>query len=221
MGCPVAKIIVKGACSALMNDRGKAKLIIDSAKAGARDIPVSVKTRIGYDKIDLTWIEFLLQQDLPALIVHCRTVQEMSNVPNHTEVLPEIIEMRNAISPTTKIIANGDITTQLQGEQLANKYGLDGVMIGRGVFEDPFVFAEQSPWTNMTPLEKLALFEEHIELFDKTWGKSKNPDVLKKFAKIYLVGFKGAHKIREQIMNQRSIDGVRDYLNLVTSSEGK
>lgn len=213
MGCPVAKIIAKGACSALINDRDKAKQIIDAAKNGAGDTPVSVKTRIGFDHIDLTWIEFLLEQNLPALIVHCRTVQEMSDVPNHIEVLPKILELREAISPKTKIVANGDISTHLQGEQLAKKYNLDGVMIGRGIFDDPFVFSTKSPWSLKTPIEKICLFEEHVELFEKTWGKTKNPDVLKKFAKTYIVGFKGAQKVRENIMTKRDIEALREYID--------
>ncbi len=216
MGCPVAKIINKGACSALINDRDKAKEIIDAAIAGVRsgnsDIPISVKTRIGFDEIDLSWIEFLLQQNLSALTVHCRTVHEQSNVANHVEVLPGIVQMRNDISPGTKLIANGDIATRMQGETLARKYDLDGVMIGRGVFSDPFVFDVESRWKDVQPAEKLNLYGEHVELFDKTWAGTKNPDVLKKFAKTYIVGFKGAHSIREKIMEQRTIDGVREYL---------
>ena len=217
MGCPVAKIINKGACSALINDRNKAKEIIAAAKSGAKsgnpDVPVSVKTRIGFDEIDLSWIEFLLEQNLSALTVHCRTVQEQSNVANHVELLPEIVEMRNRISPKTILIANGDISTRTQGEELALKYDLDGIMIGRGVFSDPYVFDSKSKWNELEPIQKLNLYGEHIDLFDKTWQGTKNPDVLKKFAKTYIVGFKGAHSMREKIMEQRTIEGVREYLS--------
>ncbi len=216
MGCPVAKVISKGACSALIKDRGLAKDMINVSKEGIESsgekIPLSVKTRIGFDEIDLSWIEFLLEQKLDALTVHCRTVAELSKVPNHFEVLPEIVAMKNEISPQTKLIANGDITSRTQGEQLADQYGLDGVMIGRGVFSDPYVFSQTSPWSEMTPREKIKLFMEHIELFESTWQGIKNPDVLKKFAKIYINGFKGAPQIRDQVMAQKNITDLKTFL---------
>lgn len=217
MGCPVAKIISKGSCSALIKDRGKAHDIIAATQAGAQvhgsHFPVSVKTRIGYDKIDLSWIEFLLNLDLDGLIIHCRTTLEQSKVPNHFEVLPEIVEMRNSLSSTTKLVANGDITTREQGNKLAGEFGLDGIMIGRGVFLDPFVFSFASPWSEMPTEKKLQLFLEHIDLFDKTWNGTKNADVLKRFAKTYVVGFPGAPKIRDEIMGLHGVEEVRAYLN--------
>ena len=212
MGCPVDKIIKKGACSALMNSRHLAKDIIVATQNGAQDIPVSVKTRIGFNEIDLSWVEFLLQQNLSALTVHGRTVQEQSNVENHWEVYDEMIQMRNAISPDTKLIANGDVKSREHGIELAEQYKLDGLMIGRAIFDDPYVFANQSIWSETTPEEKLKLYLKHIELFDKTWKNAKNPDILKKFAKIYLVGFKGAHRIREMVMSERSIEGVQKII---------
>ena len=212
MGCPVDKIIKKGACSALMNNRHLAKDIIQATQNGADDIPISVKTRIGFNEIDLTWIEFLLQQNLSALTVHGRTVAEQSNVENHWEVYDEIIKMRDDIAPKTKIIANGDVRSKSHGIELAQKYNLDGLMIGRAIFDDPYVFSDENIWENVTPEEKLLLFLNHIELFAETWKDSKNPDTLKKFAKIYMVGFKGASRIREMIMSERSIEGVQKII---------
>lgn len=213
MGCPVDKIIKKGACSALMNNRGLAKDIITATKSGADKTPVSVKTRIGFSEIDLSWIEFLLEQNLEALTVHGRTVKELSNVENHWEVMDEIVSMRNSISPKTKLIANGDVSSRKHGIQLANRYNLDGIMIGRAIFDDPYVFSPDDIWSSTTPVEKLQLYLKHIDLFDTTWNSSKNPDILKKFSKIYLTGFKGAHRVREIIMNERSIEGVRKIIS--------
>lgn len=216
MGCPVNKIISKGSCSALINDRALAKDIISASQSGIstsrNHLPLSVKTRIGFDHIDLNWIEFLLEQKLSALIIHCRTAVELSKVPNHFEVLPEIVEMRNQISPETKLIGNGDIKTRNQGEGLAQEFNLDGIMIGRGIFSDPFVFAKQSPWNKKTPEDKLRLYLDHIELFDKTWQGNKNPEILKKFAKVYITDFQGAFSIRESIMGLRSVDKISLYL---------
>jgi tRNA-dihydrouridine synthase len=215
MGCPVSKVIQKGACSALINDRPLAAEIIAASKRGAESegIPVSVKTRIGFHEIDLTWIEFLLQQHIAALTVHCRTVDELSKVPSHFDVLPEIVAMRDRICAETKIVANGDIATRAQGKNLAIECGVDGIMIGRGVFSDPYVFDSNSKWAEMDAHDRLNLFEEHIDLFDSTWGSTKNPEILKKFAKTYVVGFKGAAKVREHIMGLRDINAVREYLH--------
>lgn len=212
MGCPVDKIIKKGACSALMNNRIMAKDIILATQNGAEKMPVSVKTRIGFDAIDLTWIEFLLEQNLAAITVHGRTVKELSNVDNHWEVIEQIVAMRDDIAPDTKLIANGDVKSKQHGEELAQKYALDGVMIGRAVFDDPYVFSIEDTWSITTAQEKLQLYLNHIDLFDKTWKNTKNPDVLKKFAKIYMTGFKGAHRIREMVMGERTIEGVRKII---------
>lgn len=217
MGCPVAKVISKGSCSALIKNRTKAKDIITSAHegiaAGKSDIALSVKTRIGFNEIDLTWIEFLLNQNLDCLTVHCRTTKELSKVPNHFEVLPEIVSMKNAIAPDTKLAVNGDILSRSQGIQVAEEHGLDGVMIGRGIFHDPFVFSDNSPWAEMTTAQKLSLYIEHIDLYEKTWQGKKNPDALKRFAKTYVVGFPGAPQVRDTLMGLSNIDAVKAYLH--------
>ena len=158
MGCPVDKIIKKGACSALIRNRHLAKDIIIATQNGAGDIPVSVKTRVGFDEIDLSWIEFLLEQNLSSLTVHARTVKEKSDVENHWELFPQIVQMRNAIAPKTKLIANGDVLSRQHGTELAKQYGLDGLMIGRAIFDDPYVFTEEDIWANTTPDEKINLY---------------------------------------------------------------
>ena len=212
MGCPVDKIIKRGACSALINNRELARDIIKATQNGAGEIPVSVKTRIGYDSIDLSWIEFLFEQNLHALTVHGRTVEELSKVPNHWEIYETIVNMRDEISPKTKLIANGDVKSRQHGLELAEKLNLDGLMIGRAIFDNPYVFSSQNTWEDSTPTEKIQLYGNHIDLFDKTWDGNKNPEILKKFAKVYITGFNGAHRIREDIMNQRTIANVRKII---------
>ncbi|MBP9115314.1 MAG: tRNA-dihydrouridine synthase family protein [Acidimicrobiia bacterium] len=212
MGCPVAKIIKNGACSSLINDRKLAKEIIDATKNGAGDTPLSIKTRIGYDNIDLSWIEFLLQQNIDCITVHARTVIEKSNVPNHFEVLPEILDMRNRISPNTKIILNGDVTSRQHGCDLANKYAVDGIMVGRAIFDDPYFFSRQSNWNAYTPEQKISLYLKHVELFDQTWENSKNPDVLKKYAQIYISDFEHAQEVRNAVMREVNISGMKKII---------
>ncbi len=201
MGCPVPVVIKNGACSALINNRELAGQIIAATKEGADGrVPVSVKCRIGFNEIDLTWIEFLLEQGIATLTVHGRTTKEQSKVPNHWEVFEEIVALRDRIAPDTKIIGNGDVLSKQEGIEIAQRLGLDGIMIGRGIFKDPYAFADQSPWPEMTKDQKIDLYAQHIKLFIETWSGTKNPASLKKFAKVYLNGFIGASDARSAIM---------------------
>ena len=108
---------------------------------GFSSIPISVKTRIGYNKIEIdTWIRALLKQKLPVLTVHLRTRKEMSDVPAHWELLPEIIRLRDEISPETLIIGNGDVGSMEDAYKKAEESGCDGIMFGRAIFGNPWLF---------------------------------------------------------------------------------
>jgi tRNA-dihydrouridine synthase len=215
MGCPDKTVVKNGTCSALINNRQLAADIIQATQEGADNkLPVSVKTRLGFSTIDLSWPEFLLQQNLAMLTVHGRTRREMSKVPAHWDVFGDIIKLRDQYAPATKIVGNGDIVSRRQGIELAQKYHLDGIMIGRGVFQDPFVFSEQSPWPAYTKDQKIALFERHVQLFANTWLHDERPSaLLNKFCKIYIQGFDGAKELREELMEARSTSELLDKLS--------
>jgi tRNA-dihydrouridine synthase len=217
MGCPEKNIVKNGCCSGLINNRELAGEIIRSVKeAAAGDIPVSVKTRLGFTKTDYTWHEFLLQQGIDMLTVHARTRKEMSKVPARWQDLEPIVALRNKISPHTLLVGNGDILTRQQGDELALAHGLDGVMVGRGVFQDPFVFAEHSPWPTVSRQERLELFMRHLTIYGETWQNDERPLVrLNKFCKIYVQSFEGAPELRERCMNAASLD---DLKNIVQSA---
>lgn len=206
MGCPEKSVVNNGCCSALIENRELAGEIIDSVReAVGEDFPVSVKTRIGLKVIDMTWIEFLLSKKLNMLTVHGRTQKEMSKVPAHWDKIGEAKELRDKLSPRTLIVGNGDVLSREQGEALAQQYGLDGIMIGRGIFHDPYVFAKESPWPTKTKEEKLALYRTHVELFAKTWPNGERKlHTLNKFCKVYVNDFDGAKELREQLMNAQS-----------------
>ena len=214
MGCPEKVIVKNGCCSALINNRDLAVEIIQSVKRGADGrVPVSVKTRLGFNTIDYTWHELLLRQGIDALTVHCRTRIEMSLVPAHWGAIKSIVRLRDELSPATKIIMNGDIESKTQGRQLAEAYGVDGIMIGRGVFHDPFCFSDTSPWASYTPEQKKELFRRHIELFRDTWQNGERKLVmLNKFCKTYINGFDGAKELREQLMAARKADELLQLL---------
>ncbi len=221
-GCPEKNVIKNGLCIAMINNRELAAQIIEATReglsAGQRSsLPLSVKTRLGLGEIDYSWHEFLLKHKLNMLTIHGRTAKQLSKVPADWEATGKIREIRDKLSPSTLIIGNGDVMTLDQGEQLAKKHKLDGVMIGRGVFHDPFVFAPlasgSSPWSSYTKEQKIALYKKHVELFIKTWGSDKNIHTLNKFCKIYINGFDGAKELREKLMNAKSAEELLQNLD--------
>lgn len=224
MGCPDKAVLKNGCCAALIDNKDLARQIITEVKRAVgetekpgslphRHFPVSVKTRLGNRELDMTWPEFLLQQNLDALIVHGRTAKQMSKVPADWGRIGEIRAMRDRISPATKIIGNGDVLSRQQGLDLAKEHGLDGIMIGRGVFHDPYVFATKSPWPDKTRDDKLALYKKHVELFAKTWAnRERKIYTLNKFCKIYVNDFPGAKEMREKLMKAGSTEELLKLL---------
>jgi tRNA-dihydrouridine synthase len=216
MGCPAKSEVQNGACSALIKPENRmlSKEIIDATKAGlAGRLPLSVKTRLGFNQIDFSWHEFLLQQDIAALTVHGRTRKQMSKVPAEWSNIGHIARLRDALAPHTLVIGNGDVLSRKQGEELAATHNLDGIMIGRGVFHDPYVFAATSPWKYKTPAEKVALFRQHVELFASTWQTDERKIItLNKFCKIYVNDFDGAKEMRETLMAAVSAEDLLNRL---------
>lgn len=215
MGCPEKNVVKNGCCSGLIANRELAGEIIDAVKrAAGEDFPVSVKTRVGLKEVDMTWPEFLLSKKLNMLTIHGRTQKEMSKVPAHWDLIGQVKEQRDRLAPQTLIVGNGDVKSRQQGLELAQQYGLDGIMIGRGIFEDPYIFAEQSPWASYTKEQKIALYRKHVELFAQTWPNGERKvHTLNKFCKVYINGFDGAKELREQLMNAGSTDELLTLLS--------
>ena len=202
MGCPVKKVIKQGACSALIKNPQLASDIIKAAQEGAGDIPVSVKTRIGFSEIQTEeWIGFLLQHNLAALTVHGRTVKELSDYPAHWDEIGKVVQLRNQTKVDTVIIGNGDITSYQQGLAMSDQYKVDGIMIGRGVFHNPWIFNPNIDHNTISTEIKIQKLIQHIQLFDQTWGQERNFAVMKKCFKMYLNNFPGASEIRSKLMN--------------------
>ncbi|MDB5181387.1 MAG: dihydrouridine synthase family protein, partial [Candidatus Saccharibacteria bacterium] len=214
MGCPVKTVVGHGVCSALIKDRPLAHDIIQAVKDGSGGkLPISVKTRLGYGEVDLTWHEFLLGHNLDMLTIHGRTRAQMSKVPANWELIGEIRELRDKLAPSTLIVGNGDVMNRQQGIELAEKYALDGIMIGRGIFHDPYAFAEESPWEILSEEQRIELYKHHVELFKATWQEGERPiHTLNKFCKIYINGFDGAKEFRETLMAAESIAALLEML---------
>jgi len=205
MGCPAQGPVGRGVCSGLINNRPQAKEIIDATKEGAAGIiPVSVKTRLGFRAIDFEWIQFVLEQKLAVLTVHLRTVSEMSKVPAHWDKLKTVVQMRDALSSETLIIGNGDIQSLNEARQKVAEAGADGAMIGRGIFNNPYFFSDNTTLSDKTPEEKMHLLLEHMQLWIDTWGNTKHFPILRKFFKVYANGFPGAQDLRMQLMETQT-----------------
>lgn len=208
-GCPDKNVVRNGACSALIlpENRERAEAIIRATREGAPSLALSVKTRLGFNDVDHTWHEFLLSQKLNMLSIHGRTKKQMSKVPADWSEIGKIREIRDRLSPGTLIVGNGDVLTRSQGETLANQFKLDGVMVGRGVFSDPYVFAKTSPWESLSRQERIDLYKRHVLLFAKTWPNGERKiHTLNKFCKIYVNNFDGAKELREKLMQAQSTD---------------
>lgn len=210
MGCPDKAVIKGGAGSALIENPELAARLIAAAKTSG--LPVSVKTRVGfkYQKTE-EWISFLLRQDLAALTVHARTTKEMSKVPARWEEITKAVQLRNQLAPHTIIIGNGDVTDRADGLRRVAETGVDGIMIGRGVFNNIYCF-ENGPHEH-TQAERFELLNYHLDLFEQTWQGQGSYHPLKRFFKIYIKGFAGASELREQLMNTVDVQEARTVLN--------
>lgn len=207
MGCPVHDVTKKGACSALIKNPNLAKEIILATIKGANGLPVSVKTRIGFGKIETeSWVETLLQIPIAALTLHLRTAAEMSKVPAHWDEIAKAVEIRNKLKSPTLIIGNGDVKTLKGAKEKINKYQIDGIMIGRGIFENVYIFNENADITKVTPRQKIDLLLKHLQLFKKTFGDRRHFELMKKFVKCYVNNFAGAMEVRESLMITKSLD---------------
>ncbi|WP_415587230.1 tRNA dihydrouridine synthase [Liquorilactobacillus mali] len=221
MGCPDGTVVKNNGGSDLIRHFDKAKEIIASAKTCG--LPISVKTRLGFSdtKEFEEWIPFLLKQDIRVLTVHLRTRQEMSKVPAHYEFIDKIIAMRDEIAPQTLIQINGDISNAVEGLELAKQHpGIDGIMIGRGVFANPFCF-EITPQQH-TLAETFNLLRTQLDLFDDFYARfeSRKFVALRRFFKIYVRGLRNAHQLREQLMSAKSTDEVRALLDDLEARQG-
>ena len=211
MGCPVPNVAGRGKGSGLILRPEVAAELIAAAKAGG--LPVSVKTRIGYTEMAEmeAWITHLLKQDIANLSIHLRTRKEMSKVPAHWDIIPQIMALRDQIAPQTLITINGDIPDRQTGLELAEKYGVDGIMIGRGIFKNPFAF-EKEPREH-TSEELLGLLRLQLDLQDQYSEMIPRSIVgLHRFFKIYVKGFSGASDLRVKLMQTKSTDEVRVIL---------
>lgn len=215
MGCPDKSVVAQGAGSALIKNPELARKIIRAAQEGVKiagkNIPVSVKTRIGFNKEEIdNWIGELIKENISALTIHLRTKKEMSKVPANWKYIPKIKKMIKASKKDILLIGNGDVKDINDAKEKIEKYGCDGIMIGRGIFGNPWFFDEGKK--EISTEEKLNALVEHTKLFEKELGEVKNFDVMKKHYKAYVNGFDGAKEIRIKLMEKKNSKEVENAI---------
>lgn len=229
MGCPDRTIEKQGAGAKLTLNPTLAQELIAAAKRGAGDLPVSVKTRLGYNKDILEeWLPKLLEAEPAAVIVHARTRKEMSKVDAHWDRVRRAVEIRNELGSKTLIVGNGDVKDLEDAQQKARESGADGIMLGRAIFGTPWLFNPASELVSQRPSftdsvqsaplapsasdqsltsrtapsikDRLHIAIEHTKLFEELLGDIKNFAIMKKHFKAYVEGFPGAKELRIELM---------------------
>ena len=210
MGCPVGKIIKKGACSGLIRNPSLAKEIVQACQE-ASNLPVSVKTRIGFNEVVTeSWISELLSCKPEAIGIHGRIQAQQSNGLADWNEIGKAVALRDEISPKTRILGNGDVESMEDGLERVAKHNLDGALIARGIFHDRWLFAKEH--VHRDAKERMRLLWKHSQMFTDTWGDRKNFFVLRRFYKIYAAGFVGAVKTRVKLLEMPDLASVEAFL---------
>ncbi len=206
MGCPDKSIEKQGAGAAHIKDWRRAQEVIRAAQEGAQGLPVSVKTRLGYNKMEfMEWLPKILECNIPTLTVHLRTRKEMSLVDAHWDLMPEVVKLVRDMTGEVKdggtiILGNGDVKSVTDGKRLAKETGCDGVMVGRGIFGTPWFFNEEVWNAGKSVEERLRICVEHTKLYEEKLGDIKSFAIMKKHFKAYINGFNGAKELRVELM---------------------
>jgi len=211
MGCPDKNVEKQGGGASLMKDPVRAQNIIRATMEGAPNIPVSIKTRVGYNKVELeTWLPALLETKPAAITVHARTRKEMSLVPARWEHVREAVNMAKGTG--TLIVGNGDVKNLADAEKKIEETGADGVMLGRAIFGNPYLFLGRT-LDSISLNERFAIMIEHTRLYEELLGDVKNFAVMKKHYKAYVNGFDGAKELRIKLMESNNTKEVEDIVS--------
>jgi len=215
MGCPDRSIEKQGSGAAMMKNPDAARAVIAAARMCG--LPVSVKTRLGFNEEDIDgWIAMLLKERLPALTVHMRTRKEMSKVEAHWDLMPRIVALRDELSPETLIIGNGDVKSLADARAKAEQYGCDGIMLGRAIFGAPWLFTGREP-EDVAPQERIDALQRLADLFGEL-RPAKSVHILKKHVKAFITGWDGATELRAELMSAMTLP---DFLGVLERYAGR
>lgn len=210
MGCPAHKKVRRGCCAGLIGNYSLAGELIQAAQEAASPYPVSVKTRLGIKKrITEDWAGFLLTKNLPVLTIHARIAEQMSEGEADWSEIAKVVRLRDQLGSATRVVGNGDLfSAELMDARLAES-GVDGLMVGRGIFRDPYILRKDRPhrhFYDYPEAEKIALCLHHVREHQRVWGKTKRYDVIKGSMKHYTEAFDGCLDLRQSLMEAQTHD---------------
>lgn len=219
MGCPERNICKQGAGSAMIKTPRLAQEVILAAKRGAGDLPVSVKTRIGWTKNEVeTWIPAILKCNVAAIILHGRTRKQMSKVPANWDIIARAAEIVRKSGKPTLFVGNGDVVSLQQANEYIQEYKVDGVMIARGIFGKPWLFDSELDQDSLSVQKRLEIMLEHTRIFLEELPH-KNFNIMKKHYKAYVAGFDGAKELRIKLMESKTYAEVESHVQNFLSME--
>jgi nifR3 family TIM-barrel protein len=223
MGCPDKSIEKQGAGAALITTPQLARDVIRAAKEGAGDLPVSVKTRVGFNRVELeTWLPELLAEEPAVITIHARTRKELSKVPARWEHVARAVEIRdNFILPNgekskTLIFGNGDVLDLADAEQKVTATKADGIMLGRAIFGNPWLFSGPTKTQPADIKERLRVMVEHTKLYEELLGDIKNFAIMKKHFRAYVTDFPGLSELRAKLMQTENAAQVAQIVEEFT-----
>ncbi len=218
MGCPMKKIMKQSGGAALIETPDLAKEIILSVKEST-DKPVSVKTRTGLNQHSTEeWIGHILETKPDMITLHGRTRKMMYKGIADWEEIQKAAEISKATLPESLFIGNGDITSLEQGYDYSERYNVDGVMIGRALMGNPYIFTP-TPLNEKSVEERVEILMKHAEMFCEFWKEEKSFNILKKFFKSYISDFKNASEIRHQLMQAKSFETLTQIIKTAVPSQ--
>ena len=212
-GCPDKSVEKQGAGAALIKNPTLIKKILMETRRGAGNLPVSIKTRLGYNENSIgDWIKHLLELEPAAVTIHARTRREMSNVPAQWDALENVMKIRNKMCSKTLIIGNGDIKSISEAHLIASQTGVDGVMIGRGIYGNPWLFSKDENIDKLSWKTRLNIISEHAYLFDAIFQGEKNFALMRKFFNSYVTGFPFAKSLKIELMGTNTPQEVDEII---------
>lgn len=220
-GCPVNKIAKRGAGSGMMREPEKmiaiTKAIVENVK-----IPVTVKTRLGWDedsKIIVDLAEKLQDTGIAALTIHGRTRSQMYKGEADWTLIGKVKENPRMHIP---IIGNGDISTPEQAKKAFDTYGVDGIMIGRATFGHPWIFREirhyldtGEPLAPMSVTERVELAKDHLAKSIEIKGERVGVLEMRRHLSCYFKGLADFKETRHKLVTTDSPEqlfGLLDYI---------
>jgi tRNA-dihydrouridine synthase len=225
MGCPDTNVNGQGSGAYMIRVPELAKEIAMEVKntlenypsSGTGVLPLTIKTRIGYNQIEWKqWLGEILKVKPQVITIHLRTKKEMSLVPAHWELAPEIVEWIRTNFGTPEnggpiIILNGDVKTPQEAIEKWEYAKCDGIMIGRGIFGNPWLFNKRVNIKDLPLKEILMTLVEHTKRFEQELS-FKNFAIMKKHFKAYVHGFNGAKELRMKLMGCNSAGEIEKVI---------